>query len=150
YLAPHRRPQNLRRSAPQAASQMTTPRSTTLGSPDDFGDDASQKAPGALDGVRVVDLATLFAGPVISSIMADFGADVIKVEHPRGDALRTLGWHKGDVPLWWSLVGRNKRCVTLNLSHARGQDLLCRLIRSADVLIENFRPGTLERWNIGP
>jgi crotonobetainyl-CoA:carnitine CoA-transferase CaiB-like acyl-CoA transferase len=98
----------------------------------------------------VIDLATLFAGPVIASIMADFGADVIKVEHPRGDALRTLGWSKDDVPLWWSLVARNKRCITLNLAHAGGQEILRQLVASADVVVENFRPGTLERWNVGP
>ena len=104
----------------------------------------------ALDGIRVVDCATLFAGPVIASMMGDFGADVIKIEHPRGDDLRSMGWQKDGVSLWWALVARNKRCVTLKLSDPRGQDLATRLVAGADVLIENFRPGTLERWNLGP
>ena len=73
--------------------------------------------PRPLEGLKVVDAATLFAGPVIATMMADFGADVIKVEHPRGDNLRTLGWSKDGVSLWWALIGRNKRAVTLNLRH---------------------------------
>jgi crotonobetainyl-CoA:carnitine CoA-transferase CaiB-like acyl-CoA transferase len=103
-----------------------------------------------LAGLRVVDCATLFAGPVIATMMADFGADVTKVEHPRGDGLRSMGWQKDGVSLWWALVARNKRCVTLKLSDPRGADLLKRLVRDADVLIENFRPGTMERWGLGP
>jgi crotonobetainyl-CoA:carnitine CoA-transferase CaiB-like acyl-CoA transferase len=103
-----------------------------------------------LDGLRVVDCATLFAGPVIACMLGDYGADVIKVEHPSGDTLRTLGWHKDGVSLWWALVGRNKRAVTLKLSDPRGQELMKQLVRNADVLIENFRPGTLERWNLAP
>ena len=75
--------------------------------------------PRPLEGLKVVDAATLFAGPVIATMMADFGADVIKVEHPRGDNLRTLGWSKDGVSLWWALIGRNKRAVTLNLSQPR-------------------------------
>jgi crotonobetainyl-CoA:carnitine CoA-transferase CaiB-like acyl-CoA transferase len=82
--------------------------------------------------------------------MADYGADVIKLEHPSGDGLRSLGWEKDGVSLWWAFVSRNKRCGTLNLSKARGQDLLKQLLRDADVFIENFRPGTLEGWNLGP
>jgi crotonobetainyl-CoA:carnitine CoA-transferase CaiB-like acyl-CoA transferase len=103
-----------------------------------------------LAGLRVVDCATLFAGPVIASLLGDYGADVVKVEHPRGDGLRSMGWQKDGVSLWWALVGRNKRCVTLMLSEPRGQELMKRLVADADVLIENFRPGTLERWNLGP
>ncbi len=103
-----------------------------------------------LEGLRVVDSATLFAGPVIASIMGDYGADVIKVEHPAGDSLRTLGWSKDGVSLWWAHVGRNKRCVTLKLSDPRGEELMKELLSSADVYVENFRPGTLERWNLGP
>jgi len=114
--------------------------------------DASHQAttPLPLEGLRVVDSATLFAGPVIASIMGDYGADVIKVEHPAGDSLRTLGWSKDGVSLWWAHVGRNKRCVTLKLSDPRGEKLMKELLSSADVYIENFRPGTLERWNLGP
>jgi crotonobetainyl-CoA:carnitine CoA-transferase CaiB-like acyl-CoA transferase len=103
-----------------------------------------------LEGLRVVDCATLFAGPVIATLMGDFGADVVKVEHPRGDGLRSMGWEKDGVSLWWALVGRNKRSVTLKLSEPRGAEILKQLASEADVLIENFRPGTMERWGLGP
>jgi crotonobetainyl-CoA:carnitine CoA-transferase CaiB-like acyl-CoA transferase len=103
-----------------------------------------------LQGLKVVDAATLFAGPVIATLMGDFGADVVKVEHPRGDNLRGLGWSKDGVSLWWALIGRNKRAVTLDFSKPAGQELAKRLLADADVLIEGFRPGTLERWNLGP
>ena len=103
-----------------------------------------------LSGIRVVDCATLFAGPVIASMMGDFGADVIKVEHPNGDSLRTLGWSKDGVSLWWATVSRNKRCVTLDLSQPEGQSIFKQLSDHADVVIENFRPGTFERWNLAP
>jgi crotonobetainyl-CoA:carnitine CoA-transferase CaiB-like acyl-CoA transferase len=107
-------------------------------------------SPRPLEGLKVVDAATLFAGPIVASLMADYGASVIKVEHPRGDSLRSLGWQKEGKSLWWLLAARNKRCITLDLSHADGKDLLLELIEDADVFIENFRPGTLERWGIGP
>lgn len=103
-----------------------------------------------LRGLKIVDCATLFAGPVIATLMGDYGADVIKVEHPRGDDVRSMGCQKDGVSLWWALVGRNKRCVTLKLSDPCGADLLKRLVADADVLIENFRPGTMERWGLGP
>jgi crotonobetainyl-CoA:carnitine CoA-transferase CaiB-like acyl-CoA transferase len=103
-----------------------------------------------LEGLRVIDAATLFAGPVIGCLLGDFGANVIKVEHPRGDGLRSMGWTKDGVSLWWAFVARNKRCVTLKLSHPSGQEVMKRLVADADVLVENFRPGTLERWNLGP
>lgn len=106
--------------------------------------------PSALAGLKVIDCASLFAGPVIASLLGDYGADVIKVEHPRGDSLRSLGWEKDGVPLWWALASRNKTCITLNLSKSEGQELLRELARDADVLIENFRPGTFERWGLGP
>lgn len=105
---------------------------------------------GPLAGLKVIDCATLFAGPVIASLMGDFGASVLKVEHPRGDSLRSMGWNKDGVPLWWVLAARNKRCVTLNLSRSEGQEILRQLVADADVLIENFRPGTMERWGLGP
>ncbi len=104
-----------------------------------------------LEGVRVLDLATIIAGPGVSARLGDFGADVVKVEHPRGgDTVRGLGWKVAGVALWWKLIGRNKRPITLDLSHPKGQDLLLRLVDGADVLIESFRPGTLERWNLAP
>ncbi len=104
----------------------------------------------ALDGIRVIDAATLFAGPLAATLMADFGADVIKVEHPKGDPVRSHGYCKNGVPLWWKVIGRNKRAITLNLGSPEGQELMAGLAKQADVLIENFRPGTLERWNLGP
>jgi crotonobetainyl-CoA:carnitine CoA-transferase CaiB-like acyl-CoA transferase len=104
---------------------------------------------GALAGLKVVDAATLLAGPMIATYLGDFGADVIKVEHPRGDALRTFGWQKDDVSIWWKTASRNKRACTLNLSKPEGQELLLDLVDEADVLIENFRPGTMERWSLG-
>jgi crotonobetainyl-CoA:carnitine CoA-transferase CaiB-like acyl-CoA transferase len=98
----------------------------------------------------VLDLATVMAGPVAATTLADFGAEVIKVEHPeRGDTIRGLGGGAG-AELFWLQEGRNKRCVTLSLSHPEGQELLARLARQSDVLIESFRPGTMERWNLGP
>lgn len=103
-----------------------------------------------LEGVRVLDAATLFAGPLIATFLGDFGADVIKVEHPKGDPIRTHGHAKDGVPLWWKVVGRNKRTITLDLSLPEGQELFATLARTADIVIENFRPGTLERWNLGP
>jgi crotonobetainyl-CoA:carnitine CoA-transferase CaiB-like acyl-CoA transferase len=105
---------------------------------------------GALDGVRVVDAATLLAGPVVASLMADFGADVVKVEHPRGDQLRSLDSAPDGQSLWWALASRNKRCVTLDLSRPAGQEVAKRLLQDADVFVESFRPGTLERWNLAP
>jgi formyl-CoA transferase len=103
-----------------------------------------------LEGIRVIDVATLGAGPWLATRLADFGADVIKVEHPGGgDPIRQLGWFDGDVPLWWKVDSRNKRCITLDLKQPEGQRILAQLARDADVLVENFRPGTLERWNLG-
>ncbi|MEJ2086625.1 MAG: CoA transferase [Acidobacteriota bacterium] len=105
---------------------------------------------GPLQGLRVVDAATLFAGPMAATVLGDYGADVIKVEHPKGDPLRYHGHRKDDIPLWWKMLSRNKRAVTLNLGTAEGQEMMKGLVRVADVLIENFRPGTLERWGLGP
>lgn len=105
----------------------------------------------ALCDLRVLDIATLFAGPTSATLLADFGADVIKVEHPtRPDPARTHGQSKNGVGLWWKILGRNKRAITLDLSSPAGQGVFLELAKTADVVIENFRPGTLERWNIGP
>lgn len=103
-----------------------------------------------LDGIRVIDAATLIAGPLVATVLGDFGADVIKVEHPRGDPVRTHGHQKDGIGLWWKVVGRNKRTMTLDLSKGDGQEIFCQLATSADIVIENFRPGTLERWHVGP
>ncbi|MDT0443878.1 CaiB/BaiF CoA transferase family protein [Streptomyces johnsoniae] len=103
-----------------------------------------------LEGLKVLDLATLFAGPLAATMLGDFGAEVIKVEHPRKpDPSRGHGPSKDGVGLWWKLLGRNKRNVTLDLSTPGGRDVLLRLAAEADVVIENFRPGTLERWQLG-
>lgn len=99
-----------------------------------------------LEGVRVIDIGTLFAGPWIATYMADFGAEVIKIEHPRGDSLRNFASQKDGVSLWWKLASRNKKSITCNISSPEGQEILRKLCENADVLVENFRPGTMERW----
>lgn len=104
-----------------------------------------------LAGVKVVELGQLIAGPFAGTLLAYFGAEVIKVEPPGGDPIR--GWRKLDdsgTSFWWRSIGRNKRSVTLDLKSDAGRDLAARLIDGADVLIENFRPGTLENWGLGP
>ena len=99
----------------------------------------------------MIEAATLFAGPLAATHLGDFGADVVKIEHPaRPDAARGHGASKDGVGLWWKTIGRNKRTVTLDLSHRDGAEILLRLAERSDVLIENFRPGTLERWNLAP
>jgi crotonobetainyl-CoA:carnitine CoA-transferase CaiB-like acyl-CoA transferase len=104
-----------------------------------------------LEGVRVVEAATLFAGPLATAFLGDFGADVVKIEHPRRpDPARGHGPAKDGVGLWWKVLARNKRTMTLDLSHPDGAALLLRMARRTDVLVENFRPGTLERWGLGP
>ncbi|WP_191877330.1 CaiB/BaiF CoA transferase family protein [Streptomyces filipinensis] len=103
-----------------------------------------------LSGLRVLDLATLFAGPLAATHLGDFGAEVIKVEHPgRPDPSRGHGPAKGGVGLWWKVLGRNKRTITADLSSRGGRAVLLRLAATADVVIENFRPGTLEKWDLG-
>ncbi|MEV6943684.1 CoA transferase [Streptomyces sp. NPDC051172] len=103
-----------------------------------------------LTGLRVLDLATLFAGPLAATMLGDFGAEVIKVEHPaKPDPSRGHGPSKDGVGLWWKLLGRNKQTITLDLSKPGGRSTLLRLVATADVVIENFRPGTLEKWDLG-
>ncbi|MGW0829976.1 CaiB/BaiF CoA transferase family protein [Streptomyces prunicolor] len=103
-----------------------------------------------LSGLRVLDLATLFAGPLAATMLGDFGAEVIKVEHPtKPDPSRGHGPSKDGIGLWWKLLGRNKRTITLDLSKPGGRTTLLRLAATADVIIENFRPGTLEKWDLG-
>ena len=106
----------------------------------------------ALDGLRVIDMATVFAGPGAARHLGDFGADVIKIEAPAGDGVRRMGWFPpgGGDSYTWKLLGRNKRAVVADLKTDAGRDALLALARQADVLIENFRPGTLERLGIGP
>jgi len=103
-----------------------------------------------LEGIRVVEAATLFAAPMATMLLADFGADVVKLEHPRRpDPARGHGPAKDGTGLWFKALSRNKRHATLDLSHPDGQALFVRLAAGADVVVENFRPGTLERWNLG-
>lgn len=104
-------------------------------------------AEGALAGLRLIEMGQLIAGPFCGQLMADHGAEVIKVEPPKvGDAMRN--WGQG-VPLWFSVVARNKKSITLNLREKEGQEIVRQLAAKADFLLENFRPGTLERWNLG-
>lgn len=111
-------------------------------------DNSSQ---GPLAGLDVVDCSGMISGGFATAQLADFGANVIMVEHPEhGDSLREWPPFDGDTSLWWKSVGRNKRCITLDLSTNEGRELLLELIRDADLFFENFRPGTLERWNLGP
>lgn len=105
-------------------------------------------SPGPLAGLKVIDIATVVAAPFAASLLADYGADVIKIEMPAGDALRALAPHKDGVPLWWKVTNRNKRGITLDLRRPEGRELLGRLVDEADVLVENFRPGTLDGWGI--
>ena len=106
--------------------------------------------PDALAGLKVVEIATLFAGPLAATFLGDLGADVLKIEHPKqADPARHHGPSKDGVGLWWKVIGRNKRLATLDLSTPDGQRLFRRVASSADVVIENFRPGTLERWDLG-
>ncbi|MCW0212771.1 MAG: CoA transferase [Pseudonocardia sp.] len=108
-----------------------------------------ETTPDALAGLRVLDASTLFAGPLAATLLGDHGAEVIKIEHPRGDPARTHGAQRDGVGLWWKMLSRNKKAMTLTLSTPRGQELFRELAADADVVIENFRPGTLERWGLG-
>jgi crotonobetainyl-CoA:carnitine CoA-transferase CaiB-like acyl-CoA transferase len=105
---------------------------------------------GPLAGIRVLDLGTVYAAPITAMLLGDWGAEVIKVEHPRGDPARTHGANKDGHGLWWKVIARNKKAITLNFSHPDGQDILRRLVEQADVVIENFRPGVMEKWGLGP
>jgi len=107
---------------------------------------------GPLTDLRVIEMGQLLAGPFCGQLMADFGAEVIKVEPPgSGDPMRQWGSEKAHgTSLWWPVVARNKKSVTLNLRTEEGQALVRELLSTADILIENFRPGTLERWNLSP
>ena len=108
-------------------------------------------AQGPLAGLKVLDLSIIVAGGTASSLLADFGAEVIKVERPgAGDPLRNWGPFANGVSLWWKVHSRNKKSITLNLATPEGQDILKKLAAQADVLIEGFRPGAMERWGLGP
>jgi formyl-CoA transferase len=105
--------------------------------------------PGALDGIRVIELGQLIAGPFCGQLLGDMGAEIIKVEPPgQGDPMRN--WGRGDDKLWWEVVSRNKKAVSANLRLPEGQELVRKLAAQADILIENFKPGTIEKWGLGP
>ena len=104
---------------------------------------------GALEGIRVIEMGSLIAGPFCGQLLGDMGADVIKIEQPgEGDPMRQ--WGQGAKPAWWRVIARNKRSVALNLRLPRGQEIARDLIGQADILVENFRPGTLEKWGMAP
>src|SRR5664279_2087135 len=110
---------------------------------------------GPLHGLRVVDLGTRIAAPFCAGLLGEMGAEVIKIEQPgRGDFMREIGpfaeTDEGPYSLFWAVEGRGRKSVTLDLRRADGQDLARRLIATADVVVENFRPGTLERWRLAP
>lgn len=110
----------------------------------------SPSAAGPLAGVRVIELGQLIAGPFCGKTLADFGAEVIKIEPPgKGDPLRKWRMLKNGNSVWWEVQSRNKQSVTLDLTQPDGQDILRALIKEADVLIENFRPGKMEEWGLG-
>ncbi|MGZ5257829.1 MAG: CoA transferase, partial [Burkholderiales bacterium] len=110
----------------------------------------SANSPGPLAGIKVIELGTLIAAPFCARLLGEFGAEVIKIEAPEGgDQIR--GWRKmyHGTSLWWYVQARNKKSVTVNLRVPEGQEIVRRLAREADIVIENFRPGALEKWNIG-
>lgn len=105
---------------------------------------------GPLTGIRVLDLSTMIAAPFGATLLGDFGAEVIKIELPgKGDSLRGMGPFHEDEPLRWPGLGRNKQSLTLDLHHEEGKEILRKLVRISDVVIENFRVGTLEKWELG-
>jgi succinyl-CoA---D-citramalate CoA-transferase len=111
---------------------------------------ASAPAPAPLTGLRVLELGTLIAGPFCTRLLAEFGAEVIKIEAPgEGDPLRTWRQLHGGTSLWWLVQARNKKSVTVNLKAAQGQEIVRRIARGCDIVVENFRPGALEKWGLG-
>src|ERR687890_2087808 len=116
------------------------------------GDGTRPLGDGPLTGLRAIEFGQLLAGPYVGTLLGDFGADVVKIEAPgAGDAMRDWGrLRHNDHSLWWSILARNKRSVTLNLREAEGQQIAMRLCAEADIVLENFRPGTMEKWGLGP
>ena len=108
------------------------------------------EAKGPLGGIRILDVATFIAGPFCATLLAEFGADVIKVEMPgKGDPMRQMGQQFKGVGLTWAQEARNRRGITCDLRNPQGQEIIKELVKQCDVLVENFRPGTMERWNLG-
>ena len=111
----------------------------------------TNEAPKPLAGIRVLEMGQLIAGPFAGCMLAYFGAEVVKIEPPgTGDPLRNWRVLKDGTSLWWRAMGRNKKCITLNLREPRGREIARTLALRSDVLIENFRPGTMEKWGLGP
>lgn len=119
--------------------------------------DSAAGAPtaGPLAGLKVLELGTLIAGPFCTRLLAEFGAEVVKIEEPAsasspgGDPIRRWRMMHGDTSLWWSVQARNKQSLTVNMKHARGRDIVRQLALAADVIVENYRPGVLEKWGLG-
>jgi crotonobetainyl-CoA:carnitine CoA-transferase CaiB-like acyl-CoA transferase len=122
---------------------------TTHSTPDTTADTTGQSR-GPLSGIRVLDVSTVYAAPITAMLLGDHGAEVIKVEHPRGDPARTHGWNRKGHGLWWKVIARNKRTVTPDFGKPEGQELLRQLAAEPDVLVENSRPGVMEKWGLGP
>ena len=133
--------------SPHAQTQPGQRRSMSNPASDQEG---ARSRSGPLSGLRVIDAGTMIAGPLAATQLADFGAEVIKVELPGiGDSMRHWAPMKDGRSLWWKVIARNKRLITLSLSKPRGQELFRELVRGADIVIENYRPGTFERWGLG-
>src|SRR5690554_2720838 len=103
-----------------------------------------------LDGLRVLELGQMLAGPFAGCMLGYFGAEVIKIEPRGGDPLRNWRVLRDGTSLWWRSLGRNKKSVTVDLQTERGRELVRRLAAQSDILIENFKPGTMEKWGLGP
>ena len=111
--------------------------------------DAARSDAGPLSGVRILELGMILAGPFAGRLLADLGAEVVKIEPPRRpDPMRQWGHEINGKSLWWSIIARNKRCITLDITDRRGRELFLELVRRSDAILENFRPGTLERWGL--
>jgi crotonobetainyl-CoA:carnitine CoA-transferase CaiB-like acyl-CoA transferase len=112
--------------------------------------DDPQASKGPLAGLRVLELANVIAGPTAGQILGDFGAEIIKIEHPDGgDGARNQGRNKNGIPLWWKMIGRNKHSVGMYLGDPEVAEIFCKMVATADVVVEGFRPGTLEKWGLG-
>jgi crotonobetainyl-CoA:carnitine CoA-transferase CaiB-like acyl-CoA transferase len=107
------------------------------------------KRAGALGNLRVLDVSNFMAGPTAAMYLGDFGAEVIKIEHPRGDGFRHWGRTREGEPLFWKMLSRNKRCITLDMGKAAGAEILRELVKISDVLVENFTPGVMAKWGLG-
>jgi len=109
------------------------------------------RAGGPLADLKVIEMGVLLAGPFCGQLLGDYGAEVIKIEQPKvGDPMRNWGQEKAHgMSLWWPVIARNKKSITLNARVAEGQEIIKNLVKEADVLIENFRPGTMEKWGLG-